>query len=187
MRIENQKLVLERQPCRSCWGEQTVPTRKVCPVCKGSRRGPRGGRDGCRNCYDGRVYDPTDRVPCTLCTDGTEPETRYSWLPKGELNKLPFGVMRESRSGTWNEEYLGYGFIVSVTDYGRAWNATDEQLLEIVRRQLTEHPTQGTTISDEELNVCPALAVILHYSGFTIGPVWDTVAFDRARAEQMVK
>src|SRR5437867_7847602 len=115
MRIEDGRLVLERRECRQCWGRGTVATKARCPKCRGTGKGPRGGRNGCRDCHGfGTAYDQDQRVTCPTCDghpEGFEGETRYDSAPEGMLDTIPVVAYVRESSLNLAETMLGHGTI----------------------------------------------------------------------------
>lgn len=166
MKLLNGKIVLETRDCSWCSGRGTQPKRVVCPKCRGTRRGPRGGRNGC-GCYDGKVASDTLTETCGRCKGAkTEVETRYDAIPAEIWSALNFRIVRDAK-GQWgfNESYLGLGYVVSCTDYGSAWShKSDEALVAEIRADRTY--TQALNICDENLTVCKEIVVIVTPHGY---------------------
>lgn len=117
-------------PC-GCQG--TEPKRIPCPTCRGTGRGSLGGRDGCKRCHGLKTaYDHSTRVPCRAChgtyTDAAD-EDRCDYLPAAIVATLPISVYRANRLNSWNESNLGLGCVYSCTDYGRANESTDADVI----------------------------------------------------------
>lgn len=179
MRIENGQLVLdEMKRCYGCHhvegqdedkGSGIVADRVPCSTCKGTRRGKRGGRNGCKDCYDGREYSKTSFHPCSNC-DGTGlvPETIYDRIPDEMWVNLSFKVYRRpARMQTWGERYLGLG-CYSVEDYGRHHNMTDEELIEEVRDP--RHAPQACKLvkGKDDLTFASEVAIVTAKGGYAV-------------------
>lgn len=121
-------LTLARKNCHGCYGSGTTATKISCPTCKGTGRGPRGGRGKCLNCFgSGHSWDHENRAICQRC-DGINPDKHEAedWtdrVPAEALNALAVEYVTQDRAGTFNEGFLGLGSLWSCTDYGRAWDA----------------------------------------------------------------
>jgi hypothetical protein len=165
-------LHLERKDC-SC-GDGTQSRRIDCPGCKGTGKGPRGGRNGCRKCYgSGNAWDHDNRVPCTRCNGdyiNHDPENWCDKAPAGLVQSLPWAVVRQDRSQSFAEAYLGTG-LFSCTDYGTAWDANDDAAL-IATLKSEERHTQAIKIcrkTDDPLVylVATGIVVILTPNGYS--------------------
>lgn len=166
-----------RKDCTRCWGRGDVATTIPCPTCNGTGNGPRGGRRGCKSCHGFRTaYDQVNRTVCDRCGGNpkdAEEGDLFDRLPKDLWRSLDFQVYRADRRQTWNERNLGAGCIVSVTDYGRAWDADDPQaLIEDVRDR--ESAPQAVSVAERETGrLCDHVAIVVHRGGYTVVPVWD--------------
>lgn len=163
----NRELILGEEKCWSCNATGMQPGRKRCPSCGGTRRGPRGGRDGCRACsYDGTVSDPANPRPCGACK-GTamRPEQDTSCVPQEWLDAMPIRVVRApGRAMSWGEQYLGAG-LYSVVDYGRHKALSDDALAADVRRNL-RHVQACKLLKDGR--VAGGVAVVTAASGYSV-------------------
>ena len=125
MRLDGNRVTLETKECSCTWrGTPGLVAKQVpCPVCKGTGRGIRGGRDGCRKCHGFKwTYSDTENVTCSAC-NGTAivPENSCDTMPDEMYLGLPFKVYRHNRELTYGENLLGWGCVYSCTDYGRAY------------------------------------------------------------------
>lgn len=138
MKIENNTLVLGTHECRRCDENNEVRETEYlpCRTCKGTGRGPRGGRDGCKECRGlrRRSYDTGRMIPCENCSGtGQEPDDFYDRVPDEIWQSLDFRVHRNPRRAqTFVEAHIGVG-CWSVTDYGQHKNMSDEALIQKVR------------------------------------------------------
>lgn len=184
MRLEGNNLVCETETCCMCGNNGLppgkAPGRKACPDCKGTRRGKRGGKDGCRTCYNGTVPDWDNPVDCGCCEGtGIVPETLTSYLTGDERRKIvsliPLRLFFADRGMSFNESYIGIGTVYSVGDYGRTWEALSmgglkaESFLERIREELAAGTSlQACKIADKEGNLCNHIAVIVNREGYSI-------------------
>lgn len=180
MRIENGKVVLERRPCCSCSGTQLVAGRRVCSKCHGMRRGPRGGRDKCTACMSygadrGLVPDFDNKVKCSACTDGTQPETLCDTLPHEAWLALPFKVYRHNRGSTFNEAYLGFGCVFSSVDYGVAAGQDDYSVIASVKGHQW---IQATTLAKDDGTMCDHVGIFVGRNGYSVRPCFEKNASD---------
>ncbi len=165
-------LEFEPRACLACHGQTTVPGRQACPSCGGSGNGPRGGKGKCKACYGfGQEPDFAHPVPCVPCEGaGRVMETEGDTLPREIWETLPLRVYRVEREQTWNEAYLGMGCIYSVTDYGSAWSADDDnRLLAMVRE--TAHLPQVCQVYAEG-RPCQHVAIVVTRDGYAVKVGW---------------
>ena len=64
-------------------------------------------------------------------------DQEVNWI----LENIPIIVDRKGIYG-FNEGYLGLGYAYSVTDYGRATNLSDNEIISMVKKELLEHGNQ---------------------------------------------
>jgi hypothetical protein len=193
MKIIDGKIVLETKPCNCAIGERCTPGkqpgRKVCPTCKGTRRGKRGGIGKCRGCYDGTTHDFENRVTCEVCKGAAiMPETRYDWITKELWESMTFRVVRDA-TGRWgfNESYLGLGYVSCCTDYGTAWaNPDDNAIITMVKGERMS--TQALNICREDLTVAKEMVIIVTKNGYKVKAVYgDENPADNSTADRAVK
>ena len=153
---------------------------KTCPKCHGTQRTKGGkGKGHCNACLRGTVVDTTKRVPCGRC-NGTNsvPADRYTAIPKTVLaeilNIVPIRIHRSGRKQTFNEAYLGYGMICSVTDYGEYKQKTDEQLVEYIKKELSDDYIQACKLLDRQERLCTSIGVYCNNNGYSIMAEFDT-------------
>jgi hypothetical protein len=114
-------------------------------------------------------YDPESR---TFTFAGEVSVTDHA--PQAVLDDLPIRVTSQNRRSSFNEQYLGFNTIYSVTDYGEAWNnCDDEALLKEVRDSITENSTQLCNIAtfDKDAGtaqIVPGLVVVLTKDGYSV-------------------
>lgn len=78
-------------------------------------------------------------------------------------------VVDRGASFTWGDSYLGLGSLWSCTDYGRAWEGTDEAVIAKIREQLTTGRTQWINVIDAGTRVMADTLVIgLSRNGYTV-------------------
>lgn len=171
MHIENGKMIFGTRECSQCYGAGKIAKQIPCRTCKGSGRGKRGGARGCKACYGfGHEYDHVNRVVCPTCNGlnsmASEPATRFDTMPDSIWQGLEFRVVRSNRRQTWSEAYLGYGCVVSVTDYGRHKDMTDDQLIEAVRNGSSSH--QACKVTREDGTVASFVAILTNDNGYSV-------------------
>jgi len=170
----------------------TVATEKPCPKCEGTGNGPRGGARGCRMCHGfGKAYDQEHRSTCPKCHGAPQRVELESWTdhaPAEAVGAMQLRVARQDRDTSWNEQYLGLGCLWSSTDYGKAWDRTDIEVLSDVREQLLNGRTQASKLLAVEydrdaltLPIVRGLVVVVSRNGYSVRP--DT-ALAESRAER---
>lgn len=177
MRLENNKLVLERRECWHCHGSRRVSGWVNCEVCKGTGKQRSNKRcSACANTFHnqdlrGKVCK-SDMLDCTICTDdGTVSETRTDCVPEEIYQGLTFKVYRSSRHQTYGENLLApRGSIYSLTDYGEYKNKTDEQIIAAVRSHGHVHACQ---IFDETNTLCDHVGIFCNSGGYSVIPVFS--------------
>jgi hypothetical protein len=174
MKIIDGKIVLETRECSWCNGKGIKPAQVACPLCKGTMRGPRGGRNSCRKCYNGKVASDTLTVPCPRCNGAKiEPETMTDFMPEELWKSLPFKVIREAngRFG-FNENFLGLGYVFTCGDYGAAWTANDEAALIEDVRNTRIHQACAVAMGDGTL--CEYVAILVTPNGYKVRAVYPS-------------
>lgn len=169
MKIENNKMVYELEECISCSGSGLYPSHKTCPKCKGTCRGPKGGKNGCKNCYSGTIIDYENKVSCGGCSGtGKKMETRYSHISEQMFKSIPLEVHQGPITRqTFSEAYLGLGSIASVTDYGKTSKMSDAELISMIVNE--KHLAgQALGICDKQDNVCKAVVIFKNDNGYSL-------------------
>lgn len=191
MEIINGKIVLGTKPCHWCASTKNpglMASHKTCPKCKGTKRGPRGGRGGCRNCdSNGQVYDYDNLITCGAC-NGTKivPETDCDTITAEQWKAFTFKVIREPNGQFgFNESYLGLGYVWTCGDYGRAWDRNnDAELIETVKNE--NHYIQGVKIA-KDLTVCDHIAILVTKNGYKVKAVFaDENPADNSQADRQI-
>ncbi len=181
-------VTLDTEPCTCTMGNGTPgtqPGRKTCPVCKGTRRGPKGKANGCRNCYEGTIADFDNRVTCVVCNGSTRvPENNCSHLNK-ETRALfwsitPIRVVMVNRGSSFNEQYLGLGMIGGSTgDYGRTWDEMEKNLTEASRKITDEiradNHMQLCNVANKQMRLCDEVIITVTKGGYAARPFWNAV------------
>lgn len=145
-------------PCNECDGT-------------GSKFYPEFNR--CYACDEGRVVVEAH-------AGDTLPESvgRSHSIPKGVAavlaNEMTFSLMVENRPGTFAEAYLGLGAIVSVTDYGRAFDALQADreaeemaLIEKAREELLSCQWAKIVRADTR-EIVERLLIDVHHNGWSL-------------------
>lgn len=187
-------LTLDFKDCTRCYGKGDGPTRIDCPTCKGTGKGARGGRGGCRNCHgNGQAYDHDLRVVCPHCGGAPASKSRETWTdtaPIDAVMSMSLVVMRQDRGGSFNEGFLGLGCLWSCTDYGERWKREDDTpLLEEIAGKLRTDRTQACKIiagerdrDTETMPLAAGLVIVLHRDGYSLRTA-TTDNLARAQAE----
>lgn len=180
MRVENGIVVLEKVECKLCDGTGMYNSYRIpCPTCKGTRRGKRGGVNGCKDCYDGtKLIIAHDKV-CHRC-NGTklQDESICDYTPDGFLATIPIKVFVRNANITFNEAYLGFGCLWSCEDYGRSWdyfaaNGDEQEWIEKNIRK--EKHTQICNIAHEDTRqLCSYIGVFVNKGGYSVRAVYET-------------
>jgi RecJ-like exonuclease len=162
---EDRILTLGTRSCSGCWGKGTVATEQPCKTCKGTAKGPRGGRGKCRDCFHGHVWDQNIRETCGKCKGSlVEPASRYDYTPDNFLrNYFEVKVIRSGRKPLWVESWLGVG-LYSTTDYGRYKSQNDDELAEDV----IKHNTQFCNVVDKEMRLAKHILILCHDQGYSV-------------------
>lgn len=177
-------LDLGMEKCFSCQ-DGTVPGRRPCSSCKGTRRGPRGGRNGCTDCISGTELDWDNPVTCERCNGtGQIERTLMSFMDsqtvRNAMNSLAFRLrILDNTQMSFNESYIGAGkMIMAVTDYGRAYDRVkdrDPQQIEHLLTEIRDELINDTTIQyckiyDRDANLCDHIEIIMRKNGYSIRP-----------------
>jgi hypothetical protein len=95
----------------------------TCGECKGSGTGTYPLTIHCYSCKDGQII--TSALPGQRWEAGKalRYETARGDVWKAYREAVTIVITAENRAQTWGEAHLGLGSIVSVTDYGRRWDA----------------------------------------------------------------
>lgn len=172
MKIENGKIVLKTKECICQEGKQAGLMK--CPACKGTGRGKRGGLRGCKQCYGSRqVVDWNNPIPCTYCKGDYKnvPETMTDYISEQIWKSLSFKTVRANAPTTFNEEYVGIGYVYCCNDYGDAWNANkDEELIEEVKNH--RGGIQACAIAKDDGTVCDYVAIIIKPTGYSVKAIF---------------
>lgn len=188
MRLEGNKIVLGMEPCLCSMPPFVKPGfvagRKNCPKCKGTRRGPRGGRGGCRECFNGKVADFDNPVQCPRCEGTKEVEETYCSRPSEDivrqiLENREIRVFFAQRGMSFNESYLGLGLIGGCTDYGRTWKELESRSQEVidtfikkVYEEIVRRSNQvcHITKSKNDLTLFHHAVIIVNPDGYSVRP-----------------
>ena len=165
-------LTLDKRDCYC--GDGTQNWVGPCPVCDGTGRGPRGGARGCKTCWGGgRKVDQSRTMTCTRCNGDWQRMEDENWThdaPDEAVLSLPIRVVRSERRMSWVESYIGLG-LWSCTDYGRAWEGTDADVIEKVTADLRHvQACKITRKTDDEkvLVLCDELVIALSPQGYSV-------------------
>lgn len=191
-------LRLEPKDCTTCaygaGGRGEYTGSKICEVCNGTGRGPRGGRGGCRSCYNGRQHDFDNPIVCPSCNgtwQGAAMENFCDRPPAEAVESIPMFFIALGRDNTWNENYLGLGTIYSCTDYGTrflTWagqpdkDAADDvaqALMMEAREHFAKEVPQATKVlkkyerGDKVATLHDALIFVLTQTGYNVRAMSD--------------
>lgn len=171
MRREGNKIIFERKNCTRCH-EGTKPSRVPCRECSGTGKGKRGKVGGCKKCYgSGSEWNQEIRETCPHCKGdykNAEPETYTDYMPKTIWESLEFRVIRGTGPNVL-ESLIGIGTVYTSTDYGRAWDSTDENIIAGVRSSSSH---QACKVCDEQGNLCQYIAINVGKNGYTVKSVF---------------
>lgn len=179
MKIVNGILIFEQVPCWDCEGNKVVTRYTICPNNgKSVIRFP--GRQ-CPHCKAKTKWNHQTtgsyQTGCTVCNgEGTRMENEYDMVTQELWNQwvpsFKWSVSRVNRGGTFNEQYLGIGVFMGMTDYGRTKSKSDEQILKDV--PFESHPGQPISWLRKGSLVIPSEMVIqVRDDGYTVYAVWS--------------
>ena len=153
-------LRLQRPECDDC---DAGMTDEVCGECNGSLKSSLGTK--CYHCKG------NGRAKCTHCGNSSLTDT----VPIQVLRDTPIRVTTQDRDASFNEQYLGGNSLWSVTDYGKTWNACDdERVLADVKKDLLHNRTQACKLVVSEdgfgrsATVAPGIVIIVNRDGFSV-------------------
>ncbi len=176
MQLNGNAITLELRPCTSCNGSGRAAKQVTCPACKGTGNGPKGGHNGCKKCSGLRyVYSRTETVTCGSCDGaGHVPENDCDTMPDAWWQALTFKVYRHERAISFNEYLLGLGCVFSCTDYGRAYESTDEKVIADVRA----HTWIQLCKVAKDLTMCDHVGIFIAHNGYSVRAVYTPDAHD---------
>jgi ATP-dependent Clp protease adapter protein ClpS len=138
----------------------------------------------CYGCDNGVVV--TSALPGQRWPLGTSSQVKHQSgrgaVAKAYADAVIVYVQAANRAGTWNESYLGLGSIVSVTDYGRVWDAMAaaaaadtltaevERVRGIARERLAEG-TQWVKLTRDNDTLAEVVVITVHRNGYTVQAV----------------
>jgi hypothetical protein len=118
-------------------------------------------------------------MPCYTCkATGVMLENRFDTDTANVWATLPIRVVRTTGAPTFNMQFMGYGYIVSVTDYGRHRTLTDEQLIYAVHHE--GYKPQFCNYVAEDGTVASEVIITTNKDGYTVKGVF---AHDRSIAQ----
>lgn len=176
---QGNKIVLGMRQCANCWGKGTMPTYGKCKPCKGTGKGPRGGRNGCHSCSGSRrSYDYDDMKTCETCKGNPEPangggipEGWTDYLPDGVLQSLPFKLYRDYCQ-PFTESIIGIGTLWAVGDYGALASRTDDdKIIEDVRNSSCGRGIQACALVDNDGELCDHVGIFVGSNGYSVKAV----------------
>ena len=98
-------------------------------------------------------------------------------LPKDVISQIPIVVSRDPyRPQTFNEAYLGFGTVYSVTDYGEHKTKTDQELIDKVREDITGGFPRGQATkftNRKTMRLCDKIVIYTNDNGYAAYPVWE--------------
>jgi len=183
-------LTLEPTDCRVCANGAAGPGRqfgrKTCAVCKGTGAGKRGKPRGCQNCFGrGLDIDFETTVPCEVCKGEYQNFSDENWcdsVPADTFDDVKVIVVRQDRTGTFNEGFLGANCFWSTTDYGAQWERPeeDDELARQVHQELCDSRVQAVKLWTREqyreghdkttMPVPDTVYVTVHRTGYSVRP-----------------
>ena len=164
--------------CWSCNDEGVIfPHRKPCEY-RWRGKHPKS----CNHCLSGEVTDRSRPEVCRQCNGEKRVQgTLGASLPVHIWESLEFRVYRSNRKQSYNENLLGFGCIVSVTDYGEHRKKTDEELIADVKRKgcvkginVAEAVNKERTIG----KLCNHVGIFCSDQGYSVRAVFESDASD---------
>ncbi len=169
MQVIEGRVVLGERACRCChsFPAGKAAGKKPCEACSGTGRGKRGKEGGCKECYGSKTRpDFVNLITCDYCEGaGVVAETECDNIGSADYQAIPVQVVREDRGSTWAEEYLPFGCVYSVIDYGRSWPLTDEAIIEKMHAEANY--VQVCKVS-RDLVIADAILILVHRQGYTV-------------------
>lgn len=183
MHIENGKIIFGRKKCISCQGKGETVERIACTHYGKTVRGrfPNGvcPECGAKNKHSHRYLETGNMIVCWSCEGkGDVAEDRFSHVTTETMKQIieivPLIVIKgPKREISMNESLLGIGLIVGITDY-RDWTVADpEELIDVVRTQILNDTSQALNYCDKEENLCNAIGISPHTSGWSARPIFE--------------
>jgi hypothetical protein len=157
-----------------------------CSECSGTGRATFPMTLHCYSCHEGAVV--TSAMPGDSFADVPR-SLRYEHAredaAKRYADAVDIRVIAQNRAGTFNEAHLGIGSVVSVTDYGRTWDALatavrdgGEESLNLAIDSLKAKVREESLDSFQWIKVIRAddtlaetIAVIVHRNGYVVQAV----------------
>jgi len=157
----------------------------TCPECEGTGRDTFPMTLNCYACKEGKIIIAA--MPGDSFAD-VDRSLRYEHArddaAKAYAGAVTIVVQAQNRAGTWNEAHLGLGSIVSVTDYGRTWDAlataarSGEESLTLAIdnfkakiREESLNSFQWIKVIRADDTLAETIAVIVHRNGYTVQAV----------------
>jgi hypothetical protein len=174
MKVENGKAVWERRKCWMCDGAGQREVGILCPhyhkVVK-NFPGRKCPNCGSKNQHDHKVVGKKTEK-CYVCSgNGEYMESINDFSDCKVLETLPIKfVRRDHERQTFADAYLGYGSLVSVTDYGRYKHMTEEQFTTRVRESLTRSIQYSHYVKAADGTVADYLMVVTSDAGWRVVP-----------------
>jgi RecJ-like exonuclease len=155
-----------------------------CEKCNGTGKIPgiRGGKKINKKCPDceGNSYITLEKPiifgNCPEC-DGKKYHSNVNTcdnITKKDISLLydliDFENMRKSENSTFNEEYLGFGIVGGVTDYGRYLKMSPEEYKEEVKSNFINGYHQYVAFLNKNKDVCKSIKINKTSSGWFLYP-----------------
>lgn len=162
------KILHFTEPCENCrstgWVKKPGKKRKSrCLVCDGTKHV--------------RLLQPKVYKDCENCSgQGVRPINMYDQITK-EDKELIFSLLFDFTEylhgkSTFNEEYLGFGLIAGVIDYGRYLSMNNEQFIDEVKKNFMSRYIQYVSIhKNEKLPI--KIIIKKHSTGWSALPIYD--------------
>lgn len=167
-------MVYGRKDC-TC-GDGTCSSKENCPECKGTGRGKRGGKGGCKKCYGYKyVYNHDVRSVCDCCNGNFKnffEENNCDDLPNNWIDNVPLVIKRSNAGLSFNESYLDYGLVYSLFDHGKSFNSSDEDIIREVQDRLREEKTQAIKVINKANEMPKCLYVSVKLAGYSVISSW---------------
>ena len=128
---------------------------KPCPDCGAKRNG------------DYIQIDTGKDIPCG-CIDGKVMETKFDYIKWDMVVKnIPFSVSNKTESQSFNQAFLGKGYVLSVTDYNRNRKLSNEELIELIKNDRYNDFLQALNIVNGDNRIANEILITRNNNGYS--------------------